>query len=443
MFDFLTQKLSSLFSSLSHTKQLDAATIQKVVEQVEHALLASDVPYEVVQTFTTTIKNELIQQKPIKSLTPSEQILKIVYDKMVAFLGGNKTLLVPHVPATIMVLGLQGSGKTTTLGKLAFHLKNNAPDKGKAYRILVASVDYYRPAAIDQLEIIAQKVPVDFYRAETADPVAAAAEISAYAKRHAYNLLLLDTAGRLHIDSGMLAELRAIDNAVQPQHKILVLDAMTGQESLNVARAFDQAIGFEGAILAKADSDARGGAAFSFRYALKKPILFLGMGEKVEDLALFHPERTASRMLGMGDMQSLAERAEEKIKAEEQRQLSSSWEKGELTLNDFAQQMDMVSRLGSLTSVMKYIPGMGGMKVSPDMLEKGEQEMKRFRAIINSMTPKERAYPRLLNDGRKRRIAHGAGVTIGDINNLLARFVNMQQYAKLIKQSGGLRNLFK
>ncbi len=444
MFDFLTQKFSSLFAGLSGKKHLDAATIQSTIDQVKEALLAADVPYDLVQTFAATITEHMAQYKPVASLKVSEQLLKIIYEKMVAFLGGeNKPFSVSGVPAIIMVVGLQGSGKTTTLGKLAYYLRTLSEQKKLNYRILVASVDYYRPAAIDQLGIVAQKAKVDFYKAASADPIVAARHIQEYAATHKYNLLLLDTAGRLHIDNTMLSELRTIDNNLQPAHKILVLDAMTGQESLAVARAFDQGVGFHGAILSKADSDARGGAAFSFRYALKKPIFFVGTGERVEDLAPFHPERAASRMLGMGDMQSLVERANEKIKQEEQQSLYNSWEKGEFTLNDFAQQMDMVNRLGSLTSVMKYIPGMGGMNISADALQKGQEEMNRFKAIMQSMTHKERVYPRILNDSRKRRIAKGAGVPVAEIDKLLSRFVNMQQYAKLIKKSGGLRNVFK
>jgi signal recognition particle subunit SRP54 len=443
MFDFLTQKFSSIFASLSGKKNLDEHAIKDALERIKDALLAADVPYDVVQTFATQIKDEMLNQKRIASVTPSDQLLKVVYEKMVAFLGGESGTFVPQVPSTIMVLGLQGSGKTTTVGKLAFHFSKELQKQHLKRRILVASVDYYRPAAIDQLAIVAQKAGVDFYQASTNNPVNAAIEIRNYAHKNKYDLLFLDTAGRLHIDSKMLEELRIIDSELQPQHKILVLDAMTGQESLAVAQAFEQGIGFQGAILSKSDSDARSGAAFSFRYALKKPIYFVGMGEKVEDLALFHPERAASRMLGMGDVQSLVERANEKIKEKDQQSMYENLEKGQLTLNDFAQQMDMLNQLGSLSSIMKYIPGMGGMNLSPDMLEQGQQEMRRFRAIISSMTPKERVYPRILNDARKKRIAQGAGVKIEEVNKLLNRFVNMQQYAKLIRKSGGLRNIFK
>ena len=443
MFDFLAKKFSSIFSSLSGKKQLDEKAINEVLKQVNEALLSADVPYDLVQVFTASIKDEMIGQKRASSLKPSEQLMKVVYDKMVAFLGEDGTThFTPHIPSITMVMGLQGSGKTTTIGKLAYFLQKEAKKRGKERRILVASVDYYRPAAIEQLELVAQKAGIDFYRATNSEPISAAAEIRDFAKINRYELLLLDTAGRLHIDNQMLNELHAIDTNLQPKHKILVLDAMTGQESLAVAQAFEQAVGFQGAILAKSDSDTRGGAAFSFRYSLKKPIFFIGTGEKVEDLAQFHAKRAASRMLGMGDMETLAERAEEKIKASEQQTISNSWEKGQLTLDDFAQQMDMLNRLGSLSSIMKYIPGMGN-QLPPEALEQGQSEMKRFRAIISSMTPKERVYPRILNDSRKLRVAKGAGVAVVEVNKLLTRFVNMQQYAKLIRKSGGLQNFFK
>ncbi len=306
----------------------------------------------------------------------------------------------------------------------------------------MASVDFYRPAAVEQLAVVAKQAGVDFYRASAKKPFDAALEIYRQWQNERYEILLLDTAGRLHIDNEMLQELQAIDRKLKPKQKLLVLDAMTGQESLAVARAFDQAIGFHAAILSKTDSDSRGGAAFSFRYALKKPIVFIGTGEKVDDLDRFHPERVASRMLGMGDIQTLIERAEEKIKQSEQDAMANSFERGELTLQDFAQQMDMVNRLGSLSSVMKYIPGMGG-QVSSGALEEGEREMKRFRAIISSMTLKERLYPRLLKGSRRSRVAGGAGVAASEVDKLLSRFDQMRQYAKLIKKSGGFRQIFK
>ena len=444
MFDFLSQKFSSIFSSLSGKKTLDHASVDQAVAQVKDALLSADVPYDLVKQFTESIRTELVGQKVIGSLKPSEQLLKVVNDKLLAFLGGkdNHSFAVT-IPSVLMVMGLQGSGKTTTIAKIAYYLKKEAEKRNKKRRILVASVDFNRPAAVDQLEVVAKQAGVAFYRAQAERPVDAAREIYHYWQNERYELLLLDTAGRLHVDSEMLQELQAIDRALHPKQKLLVLDAMTGQESLAVARAFEQAVGFHAAILSKTDSDTRGGAAFSFRYALKKPILFIGTGEKVDDLDRFHPERVASRMLGMGDIATLIERAEEKIKQSEQEQMAHSFERGQLTLQDFAQQMDMVNRLGSLSSVMKYIPGMGGAQMPSGALEEGQREMKRFRAIIGSMTLKERLYPRLLNDSRKNRVARGAGVAASEVDKLLSRFDQMRQYAKLIKKSGGFRPIFK
>ncbi len=443
MFDFLSQKFSTVFSSFSNKKTLDQASVDEALNQVKDALLSADVPYDLVEKFTQSVSDELVGQKLIGSLKPSEQLLKVVHDKLLAFLGGNENRsFTVTIPSVLMVMGLQGSGKTTTIAKLAYYVKKEAEKRNKKRRILVASVDFYRPAAVDQLQVVAKQAGVDFYRAQAQTPLEAAVEIHRYWQRERYEILLLDTAGRLHVDNQMLRELQDIDRELQPKQKLLVLDAMTGQESLAVARAFDQAVGFQSALLSKTDSDSRGGAAFSFRYALKKPIIFIGTGEKVDNLDQFHPERVASRMLGMGDIKTLIERAEEKIKKSEQDQMASSFERGKMTLEDFAQQMDMVNRLGSLSSVMKYIPGMGGAQIPAGVLEEGQKEMKRFRAIISSMTLKERLYPRLLNDSRKNRVAKGAGVGVSEVNKLLSRFDQMQQYAKLIKKSGGLRNLF-
>ncbi len=442
MFDFLSKKFSSIFSSLQGKKTLDAATVDGALEQVKDALLSADVPYDLVQTFAQEIKDDLLGTKLSASLKADEQLMKVVNDRMIAFLGGDKTIFSPQIPAVIMVMGLQGSGKTTTIAKLAYHVAQEAKKRGKERRILAASVDYYRPAAIDQLELLSKQAGVSFFRAQSNDPITAASEIYEYWRSGNYELLMLDTAGRLHVDNSMLEELRTLDSRLQPKHKLLVLDAMTGQESLAVARAFEQGVGFQGAVLTKIDSDTRGGAVFSFRYALKKPIVFMGSGEKLEDLEQFYPERAASRMLGMGDIQSLIERAEQKIKADEQKSMARSFQDGKMNLEDFAQQMDMINKLGSLSSIMKYMPSAGNLSVSQDKLDQGQQEMKRFRAIISSMTRKERLYPQLLNDSRKKRVAMGAGVAVGEIHKLLSRFDHMRQYAKLIKKSGGLGRFF-
>ena len=368
---------------------------------MQDALLEADVPYEVIQPFIEEVKKEALSSKLTASLRPSELLLKIVHDRLVHFLGGTADSgFAFQMPSTIMVMGLQGSGKTTTIAKLAHLLKEQAQSRGKTRRIMVASVDFYRPAAIDQLELLAQKAGVIFYRSPLTDPVLAAQDILKKAQQEYCDILFLDTAGRLHVDTQMLDELKAIDARIKPKYKLLVIDAMTGQESLHVAKSFDEKVGFMGAILTKMDSDTRGGVAFAFRYALKKPILYVATGEKLEDLELFRPERMASRIIGMGDMQTLLEKAQEKIKQSEHDALEQSMSRGKLTLDDFAQQIAMMGKLGSLSSVIKYIPGMGS--VSPDMIEKGEVELKKFQAIIRSMTPKERMYPKILDGSRKK-----------------------------------------
>jgi signal recognition particle subunit SRP54 len=443
MFDFLSQKFSSIFSSLQNKKALQEGDVDAALEQVKHALLEADVPYDLVEEFANQIKQEVVGQKVVASLKPAEQLLTVVNDKLISFLGGQTVTASFQIPSVVMVMGLQGSGKTTSIAKMVHFVVKEAEKRGKKRRVLCASVDFYRPAAIDQLAMLAAREGVSFYRARVTDPVNAAREIYAHFKQEQYDLLFLDTAGRLHVDNQMLQELRTIESFVAPKHKLLVLDAMTGQESLAVARAFDQAVGFQAAILSKMDSDTRGGAAFSFRYALKKPIIFIGTGEKGDDFEQFHPERAASRMLGMGDIKTLVERANEKIKESEQEQVNRAILSGKMTLDDFAKQMDMVNRLGSISSLMKYMPGMSGMKISQDQLEQGQKELGKFRVIMSSMTRKERLSPHILDASRKKRVAQGAGVEVVDVDMLLSRFQQAQQYAKLLKKLGPFKSMFK
>lgn len=435
MFDFLSQKFSSLFSHLSESKTLTQDNIAQTIDSVQAALLEADVPYNVVVQFIESVKNEVIGQKIINKLKPAEQLMKVVQDKLIDFLGGQDKAFSFSFPATIMVMGLQGSGKTTTIGKLAYKIKKDAEKNNNAKKILVGSIDFYRPAAIDQLEILAKQVGITFYRAKSTDPIFAAKEIYAFAQHNSYDIMLLDTAGRLHIDNTMLQELQEVDALLQPTYKFLVLDAMTGQESLAIAQAFEGIIGFHGAILTKMDSDTRGGAAFAFRFVLKKPIVFVGEGEKVTDLNLFYPDRAAERILGMGDIRGLIEQAEEKIAVAEQEKAEKAFKSGSFSLQDFADQMAMMNKLGSLSQLLKYMPGMG-MKISPEMIQKGETELIKFRAIISSMTPKERLNENVLNNSRMHRIAQGAGVGIEDVSILLKRFEEAKQYAKLLSKSG-------
>ncbi|MBA2307547.1 signal recognition particle protein [Candidatus Dependentiae bacterium] len=438
MFDFLSQKFSSIFSRLKTQTRLTDDGIKEVLEKVHDALLEADVPYGIVQDFIEEVKKEVVGKKLTHSLNASEMLLKIVHGKLLSFMTGSTSdgAFSFHMPSVVMVEGLQGSGKTTTIAKLASTLKVQAEARGKTRRILLASVDFYRPAAIDQLEVLAKKAGVLFYRSPLTNPVEAAQDIVKKFHAEQCDILFLDTAGRLHVDETMLEELKKIDARIKPKYKILVIDAMTGQESLKVAQVFDEKVGFMGAILTKMDSDTRGGAAFAFRYALKKPILYVATGEKLDDIEAFKPDRMVSRIMGMGDLQTLLEKADEKIKKSEQEALTSSFARGRISLEDFAKQIDMVGKLGSLSNLMQYLPGMGSLKMTPEMLEKGEKEMKRFRAIIRSMTPKERVQTKLLDASRKGRIARGAGVSVADVNTLLARFEESQKFVKLFKSMG-------
>lgn len=436
MFGFLSKSFSSIFSSLTGHGKLTEKNIDESIQKIKDSLLESDVPYELTNTFIEEVSKEVIGQKVVNSLRPSEQFVKIVYDRLLAFLGGEylQDSFTFQIPSTIMMLGLQGSGKTTTSAKLALFIQNQAKKRGKTRKILCASVDFYRPAAIDQLEIVAAQAGADFYRATSQNPTQAAQEIVNYAKQQNYELLIFDTAGRLHIDEMMMAELDELQKIVKPKYKFLVVDAMIGQESLSVAKSFQDRIKFDYAILSKMDSDARAGVAFSFRYALKKPVLFMGTGEKIDNLELFRPERIAKRMLGMGDILTLVENAEDKIKQSEQVSLENSFRSGHITLDDFAQQLSMASRLGSLSNMIKYLPGMSNLNISSAQIEQSEKEMKKFRAIIGSMTKKEKLQPKILDNSRKERVAKGAGVSVHDVGQLLQRFEQSQQFVKLLKK---------
>lgn len=442
MFSFLSQKFSGILEWLTNKGRLTEENIKEAENRVRDALIEADVPLHIVEAFLAEIAAEVVGKKIQTALNPGQQFVKIVHDKLLAFLGGRDTLTAVtfQIPSVIMVMGLQGSGKTTTIAKIAQSVAQQAQQRGKKRYMLLASIDFYRPAAIDQLEILAGKIQQPFYRAKSTDPVTAAKEIYDYFKANSYELLFLDTAGRLHIDDEMMTELRNVTTKLAPKHKLLVLDAMTGQESLNVAQAFDQAIGFDAAVLTKLDSDARGGAAFAFRYALKKPIAWVGTGEKIEDLEQFVPERMATRILGMGDLQTLLEKAAENIPDATQEALTKRLMDGAFSLQDFYEQLSMIDKMGSLQKVSRYLPGTHN--ISPEMMEKGQVEMKRFRAIITSMTSKEKMVPQILDASRKKRIAQGAGVNVQDINQLLQRFEQSKQFVKMFKKMGKLNRFF-
>ncbi len=442
MFSFLSQKFSGVLSWLNNKGRLTEENIDQAIGDVRNALIEADVPLNIVEAFLQEIKNEAIGKKVTTTLNPGQLFIKIVHEKLLEFLGGRNSLsaVTFQIPSVIMVMGLQGSGKTTTTAKLAHHVMEQAKQRNKKRHILLASVDFYRPAAIDQLEILAKKIGSGFYRAKAQAPVQAAQEIYGHFKEGQYDHLFLDTAGRLHIDREMMQELEQINAKLAPKHKLLVLDAMTGQESLKVAQAFDQVVPFDAAILTKMDSDTRGGAAFAFRYALHKPIAWVGVGEKIEDLENFVPERMTTRILGMGDMQTLLEKASENIDTPSQDALAKRLMDGSFTLQDFYEQIGMIDKLGSLQKISRYLPGTHNL--TPDQMEKGQDEMKKFKAIISSMTAKEKYVPQVLDASRKKRIASGAGVTVQDINQLLQRFEQSKQFVKMFRKMGKLKRFF-
>jgi signal recognition particle subunit SRP54 len=440
MFDFLSRTISSIFSGLSREKTLSEGTLGNTFLRMEEALLEADVPLEATRSFLAEARQKLTGASLEKGLKPEEQMLKAVYDSLVGFLGGSDEGQTEKLLAAdrILVMGLQGAGKTTTIAKIARLIAKTHPKKS----LLVASVDFARPAAREQLAVSADAAGVASYLSTATDPLAAVGEISSYARQNGYSVVLLDTAGRLHVNNEMLEELRAVEAAFGPQKKIIVLDGMTGQESLRIARAFEQAVGFDGALITKMDSGARGGALFAFRYALKKPVYFLGTGEKVDDIEPFRAERVASRMLGMGDIATLVERANEKIKESEQERLNKAIQSGDITLEDFAAQIDMLSRMGPLVSILKMLPGGLGAAMSEEQMQQGEVEVKRSRSIINSMTLAERRSPALLDQSRKERIARGAGVSLKEVNDLLVRFEQGKQMLQQMKKMGPLSRLF-
>ncbi len=437
MFDFLARSFSSLFSRFSGSSALTKDSVDSFAQTVREALLGADVPLAVADAFIDEVSRDLVGAVPPKKVDAQEYYMKIVYDRLVAFLGGVEGVVDPTTKVnTFVVMGLQGSGKTTTVAKLAALIKKRKPDA----RILLASVDFQRPAAIDQLEILAGRVGVDFFRASSSQSVLAAQEVFEYRRTQRFDYLFLDTAGRLHVDDQMLDELVAVVSKISGGYRLLVLDSMTGQESLRVARSFDERVGFDGAILSKADSDTRGGAAFAFRYALKKPVVFVGSGEHIHDLERFYPDRVGSRILGMGDIATLVERANEKIKKDEDERMMRALKTGNFTLDDFIRQIDMMNKMGSLGSILKYLPGAMQFQISPEQVAQGEREMRRFKAIVQSMTKKERLMPDLIAGSRKRRIARGAGVDVAAVTQMLSRFEEGRRLFKQLKGNKGLFN---
>jgi len=425
MFDSLSSKLQNAFKNLRGLGKISESNVADSLREVRLALLDADVNFKVARDFIDRVKEQAVGQEVIQSIQPGQQIIKIIQDELVALLGSsNAALTLSGNPACVMMVGLHGSGKTTSSGKLArlLHKQGRAP--------LLVAADVYRPAAMDQLETLGRQLdlPVFLKRGET-DVLKIAREALDFARANNRNTLIFDTAGRQQIDEPLVQELVRLRDLVKPQEILLVLDSATGQEAVNVAAHFDQALTITGAILTKLDGDARGGAALSLKAVTGKPIKFVGVGEKLEDFEPFHPERMASRILGMGDVVSLVEKAAEAVDLDDARRIEEKMRKGQFTLEDFLGQLRQMKKLGPLESVIGLLPGGAEALKSAD-LSKSEKEMKRMEAMICGMTPQERRNPHILNARRRQRIAKGSGVSVAELNTLLNRFGQMQQMMK-------------
>ncbi len=434
MFDSLSDRLSGVFRKFSGRARLDDSNIQEGLREVRVALLEADVNFKVVKEFIDTVRERCLGLEVAKNLNPAQQVVKIVHEELVRLLGGEASGLhlsgrPPHI---IMMVGLQGSGKTTSAGKLAHWLHEQ---KHKPYFV---PADIYRPAAIEQLATLAERLGMPCYPSTTLmNPVDIAEKALAEAEAAGCDVVLIDTAGRLHIDEALMRELVLIKERVSPAEILFVADAMTGQDAVTVAEAFDKALDITGVVLTKMDGDARGGAALSIKSVTGKSIKFVGMGEKISELEPFFPDRVAGRILGMGDMLTLIEKAQASIEAEEAEELARKFQKAEFNFEDFRTQMRRMKKLGSLESLLKLIPGMGGIRQKLGNLSVPEKEMGRVEAIINSMTRQERLNPKIINAGRKQRIANGSGVTVAQVNQLLKQFEGMRGMMQRLTGGGG------
>ncbi|MGN0734013.1 MAG: signal recognition particle protein [Emergencia sp.] len=427
-FESLSDKLQGAFKKLKGKGVLTEADINEAMREVKLALLEADVNFKVVKSFVSDVKEKCMGSEVLESLTPTQQIIKIVNQELIDLMGGTNSKLTysPSGFTTIMMVGLQGTGKTTTCGKLANYLKQH----GK--KPMMAACDIYRPAAIDQLEVVGKAVntPV-FTMRDSRDPAQIALAAKQEAERKGFDVLIVDTAGRLQIDEELMDELVNIKGTVRPHEILLVVDALTGQDAVNVAEGFNEKLGVDGIVMTKMDGDSRGGAALSAKKVTGKPIKFMGMGEKFDALEPFHPERMASRILGMGDMLSLIEKAEAAFDQEKAEKLEKQLKKNQFTLEDFLDQMGQVKNMGGLGKIMEMIPGMSPAQMKGVDIEEGEKEFRQMEAIIQSMTIEERKNPNLLNASRRKRIAAGSGQPVSKVNNMIKRY---EEVKKMMKQ---------
>jgi len=436
MFDNLSDKLNTVFKKLKGHGKLSEKNIMDGLKEVRMALLEADVHYKVVKQFVADIKDRALGQEVMDSLTPGQQVVKIVNDELTALMGGQHQdlTLTGSRPISIMLVGLQGSGKTTTAGKLSVYLRKN----GRSPYLVPA--DVYRPAAIDQLKKLGTQLQVPVFSSSTdMDPVDICQQARVAAQQEGCDTLLLDTAGRLHIDETLMGELRNIKKTVAPADILLVADAMTGQDAVNIAKSFDEELNIGGIVLTKMDGDARGGAAISIKSVTSKPIKFIGVGEKLSELEAFHPERMASRILGMGDVLTMIEKAQSVMDEKKAAELEKKLRKSQFTLEDFRDQMVQIRKMGSLSDLVNMIPGMGKVKQLKN-LQVDDREFIRIEAIINSMTPHERRQHTVINGSRRKRIAKGSGTRVQDVNKLLKSYAQILKMMKKINK-GGMRGL--
>ena len=429
-FEGLSEKLNAVFKSMKGKGRLTEADVRNGMREVRLALLEADVSYKVVKDFVAQVTERCVGSDVLESLTPAQQIIKIVNEELVALMGSEnaKIAIAPKPPTIVMLVGLQGAGKTTNGAKLAGLMRRQF---GK--RPLLAACDVYRPAAINQLQVVGKQLDIPVFEMGQIDPVTIAREAVKYAADHGNDMVFLDTAGRLHIDEALMDELRNIKAAVKPNEILLVVDAMTGQDAVNAAKAFDDALGIDGVMLTKLDGDARGGAALSIRATTGKPIKFIGTGEKLDMIELFHPDRMASRILGMGDMLSFIEKAEQQYDEKQAKKLEEKLRKNRLTLSDYLDQLEQLQNMGDLSQIASMLPGNMAKGFDPDQID--PKQFARTKAIIQSMTLQERENPQILNASRKRRIAAGCGQQVSDVNRLLKGFETMQQMTKALTRS--------
>jgi signal recognition particle subunit SRP54 len=427
MFESLTQKLEIAFKKLRGQGKITTQNIEDSMREVRRTLLDADVNYKVVKKFIEDVQKRAIGQEVLSSITPGQLIIKIINDEMVKLLGESKAdvATAETPPTVVLVAGLQGSGKTTFCAKLANHLKS----KGR-FPLLVAA-DVHRPAAIDQLEMLGKQLDVPVYTERGAGAIKIAADSINFARKNVRDTVIIDTAGRLHIDEEMMKEVEAVRDKTRPHEILFVVDAMTGQDAVNTARAFHERLNFDGVVLTKLDGDSRGGAALSIRAVVQKPVKFIGVGEKLDALEQFHPDRIASRILGMGDIVTLVEKAQEHIDEEKAVKLEEKFRKAQFTFEDFLDQLHQIKKMGSLSQMVGMIPGMNRL---PANAEIDEKSLVRIEAIIQSMTSEERSRPSIINGNRRRRIAIGSGTTVQDVNRLLKQFEEMQKMMKRLSK---------